>query len=128
MSDTNISTYQIIIETYIPKTKELIYMRNIPSVLNFTIQREVINDILTYKTVVLDEIGEKLEEYKKLKIIHPSERVWYNHDRFVDKQKNEIIHIDVEDMATEEYLSCVNCHIKFINNKTGELLYEFGKN
>ncbi len=120
------NTYQVIIEILEPLTGTLLFSKIEPSISKFSVRREIISDINTF-----DKILDIKNEYKTLedREQHPSERHWYNYTGFVDRQANELIHIDIDDMsafAGEDKISCVNCHIIMISNKDGSILYEFG--
>lgn len=123
--ETIINSYQIIAEILEPITGTLLYSKVEPYVAKFQLRREIISDYQVFNRM-LDIQGELLSlETKK---DHPSERSWFNYESFKDKQKNEIIHIDMEDgmVNTDDKNSYVNCHIIIRNNKDGSVLYEFG--
>jgi len=118
------NTYQIITEILEPTTGTMLYSKVEPSISKFEIRRELLNDVVYFKEKVLDVRSELLT--LETKEHHPSERNWYNYESFIHNKTNEIIHIDILDSGMEDLSSYVNCHIMFINNNNGTILYEFG--
>lgn len=122
-----LESYQLITEILEPVSKTLLFVKIEPSITKFSIRREIISDINTFDKI-LDIKNEYLTVEDKEQ--HQSQRHWYNYASFTDKEPNEIIHFDVEDLnsfAGEDKMSFVNCHVKIKSNKDGSILYEFGK-
>jgi len=121
------NTYQLIIEILEPSTNTLLFSKIEPSISKFSIRRELISDINTFDKV-LDIKNEYLTQENRE--LHQSDRHWYNYTSFEDKESNELIHLDVDDLGAfsgEDKMSFVNCHVVIRSNKDGSILYEFGE-